>query len=124
MLSQNGRCCRFRVRWNIGRRIFEPMRACLHDQVLGAILSHARQFNQFVDGEIGQCVTRCNAFFREHARHFGIHARQIQQRFLDVLDAFLANDGLVSSALRARLRSSLTVSSSNDSISSISLIGT
>ena len=109
----------------VRRRVLGPVRARLHDQVLRAILRDADELDELVAGEIGQRIARRDAVCRERACDLRIDALQAQQRLLDVLDAFLAEDRLrQQSVARAGPRNSFTVSASNASISSISLIGT
>ena len=92
---------------------------------LRALGVHAGQLDQLVDREVGERVARRDAVAPRACSRCRCPCLRASaappRRSRPISSRTIAS---VSSALRARLRSSFTVSSSNDSISSISLIGT
>src|SRR5271155_611038 len=74
--------------------VLEPVRARLHDQILGPLGADSGQLGQFIDREVGQRIAVGNALFGQQTGGFGIHAVEVQKVLGYVLDALLAHDRL------------------------------
>ena len=96
----------------------EPVGARGHDQLLGRLGVHAGHLGKLVDREVGEVVARLDAASRPAWRRAAVSMPSSFSSSGSTPSIFSSLAiAATSSALRARVRSSFTVSSSNDSIS-------